>query len=125
VHPWRPQPRRRKQQVIDNAREMTEIWLQRARADCQDISQAELAVTVTHGRCSASAAERQNRKPAKPSRPARDTPDDATWVGWATRGSKLMGASLGCGHHMAVYRLASGSANVSALWQSMAVREPT
>jgi hypothetical protein len=37
-----------KQQAVDNTREMAESWLERARADGQDISHAELAVTVTH-----------------------------------------------------------------------------
>jgi hypothetical protein len=37
-----------KQQAADNTREMAESWLERARADGQDISHAELAVTVTH-----------------------------------------------------------------------------
>jgi len=37
-----------KQQAIDNTREMAESWLEQARTDGQDITRAELAVTVTH-----------------------------------------------------------------------------
>jgi len=36
------------QQAIGNTREMAESWLERARTDGQDITRAELAVTVTH-----------------------------------------------------------------------------
>jgi hypothetical protein len=37
-----------KQQAIDNTRELAESWLGHARASGQDITRAELAVTVTH-----------------------------------------------------------------------------
>jgi hypothetical protein len=38
----------RKQQAIDNTRELAESWLKQARAIGQDISHAELAVDATH-----------------------------------------------------------------------------
>lgn len=38
----------REQQAIDNTRELAENWLEQARASGQDITRAELAVTVTH-----------------------------------------------------------------------------
>ena len=37
-----------KEQAIDNTRELAEKWLEQARASGQDITHAELAVTVTH-----------------------------------------------------------------------------
>ena len=37
-----------KEQAIDNTRELAENWLEQARASGQDITHAELAVTVTH-----------------------------------------------------------------------------
>ena len=37
-----------KEQAIDNTRELAENWLEQARANGQDITHAELAVTVTH-----------------------------------------------------------------------------
>jgi hypothetical protein len=37
-----------KQQATGNTRELAESWLQQARASGQDITRAELAVTVTH-----------------------------------------------------------------------------
>jgi len=37
-----------KQQAIDNTRELAESWLEQARANGQDITHAQLAVTVTH-----------------------------------------------------------------------------
>ena len=37
-----------KQQAIDNTREMAESWLEQARTNGQDITRAELAVTVSH-----------------------------------------------------------------------------
>jgi len=35
-------------QAVDNTRELAESWLEHARASGQDITRAELAVTVTH-----------------------------------------------------------------------------
>jgi hypothetical protein len=37
-----------KQLAIDNTRELAESWLEHSRASGQDITRAELAVTVTH-----------------------------------------------------------------------------
>jgi hypothetical protein len=37
-----------KEQATGNTRELAEHWLERARASGQDITHAELAVTVTH-----------------------------------------------------------------------------
>ncbi len=37
-----------KEQALDNTRELAEEWLARARADGQDITHAELAITALH-----------------------------------------------------------------------------
>jgi hypothetical protein len=37
-----------KQQALDNTRELAESWLDRARANGQDITHAELAMTAQH-----------------------------------------------------------------------------
>ena len=37
-----------KQQATDNTRELAESWLERARADGQDITRAEMAIDAMH-----------------------------------------------------------------------------
>jgi hypothetical protein len=48
VHLQRQETFRRKQQAIDNNRQLAESWLEQARACGQDITHAEMAIDAQH-----------------------------------------------------------------------------